>query len=92
MCFRSKWIAGWLYRLQPDGVLRNQPVASLSPAYNMLMGGVDRTLGKRMDLTGNLSVFGSVSFSLTMLSVMLTYFTRKDHNVGPRIHFHFALS
>ena len=45
-----------------------------------------------MDLIGNLSVFGSVSFSLTMLSIMLTYFTKKDHNVGPRIHFHFALS
>ena len=30
-------------RLQPDGVLRNQSVPPLLPAYNMFMGGVDRT-------------------------------------------------
>ena len=50
-----------------------------------------------MDLIGNLSVFGSVSFSssLTMLSIMLTYFTSiaaKIMILGPRIRFHFALS
>ena len=30
-------------RLQPEGVLRNQSVPPLLPAYNMFMGGVDRT-------------------------------------------------
>ena len=30
-------------RLQPDGVLRNKSVPPLLPAYNMFMGGVDRT-------------------------------------------------
>ena len=37
-------------RLQPEGVLRNQSVPPLLPAYNMFMDGVDRTdqLRKRM--------------------------------------------
>ena len=30
-------------RLQPGGVLRNQSVPPLLPAYNKFMGGVDRT-------------------------------------------------
>ena len=30
-------------RVQPEGVLRNQSVPPLLPAYNMFMGGVDRT-------------------------------------------------
>ena len=50
--------------VQHDGVLRNQ---SVLPAYNMF---IDRT-------DGLVSVLGSVSFSssMTMLSIMLTYFT-----------------
>ena len=30
-------------RLQPEGVLRKQYIPPLLPAYNMFMGGVDRT-------------------------------------------------
>ena len=30
-------------RVQPEGVLRNQSVPPLLPAYNILMGGVDRS-------------------------------------------------
>ena len=89
-------------RLQPEGVLRNQSVPPLLPAYNMFMGTYCRqieltNLGKRMASIGNLGVFGCVSSSscLTMLLIMPTYFTSiaaNDMTLDPRICLHFAWS
>ena len=86
-------------RLQPEGVLRNQSVPPLLPAYNMFMGGVDRTdqLRKTYGFDRKSRRFGCVSSSscLTMLLIMPTYFTSiaaNDVTLDPKICLHFAWS
>ena len=94
----SEHVESQVATVQLEGVLRNQSVSPLLSAYNVFMGGVDRTdqLRRTYGFGRKSKRFWLHIFLVLQLSIMHTYCTNnssKIHKVRPKnlLEFHLEL-